>query len=60
MKQTNSFKEDASFDDDDFDIQACATTDCTGLIPSLPQSEAEAEAYNELYSYLPEIKNRQD
>lgn len=53
-------KEDASFDDDDFDIQACATTDCTGLIPSLPQSEAEVEAYNELYSYLPEIKNRQD
>lgn len=38
--------------EDDIDIQACATTDCTGLIPSLPQSEAELESYQELYPYL--------
>ena len=25
---------------DDSDIQACSATDCTGLIPALPQDEA--------------------
>ena len=29
----------------DINIQACSTMDCTGLIPSLPQDEAEQEAY---------------
>ena len=33
------------------DIQACSTMDCTGLIPSLPQDEAEKEAYEDLYPY---------
>ena len=28
---------------DDSDIQACSATDCTGLIPALPQDEAEVE-----------------
>ena len=37
----------------DVDIQACSTTDCTGLIPSLPQTDAEIEHYNELYPFLP-------
>ena len=32
-------------EDCDIDVQACSTMDCTGLIPSLPQSEAEREAY---------------
>lgn len=41
------------FEDCDVDINACATTDCTGLIPSLPTSEAELESYNELYHFLP-------
>ena len=39
-------------DNFDIDIQACSATDCTGLIPSLPQSEAEEESYEELYPYL--------
>lgn len=34
------------------DIQSCAAmSDCTGLIPSLPQSDAELESYAELYPY---------
>lgn len=37
-------------DDFDVDIQACSTMDCTGLIPSLPQDEAEKEAYEDLLS----------
>ena len=36
----------------DIDIQACSSMDCTGLIPSLPQDEAECEAYDALYHDL--------
>ena len=42
---------------DDSDIQACSATDCTGLIPSLPQDEAEVEAYEDLYPYIAKVKN---
>ncbi len=31
-----------------------SATDCTGLIPTLPQNEAEVEHYNELYNFLPD------
>lgn len=39
-------------EDADIDVQACSTMDCTGLIPTLPQSEAELEAYEDLYPYI--------
>ena len=42
---------------DDSDIQACSATDCTGLIPSLPQDECEVEAYEDLYPYIAKAKN---
>lgn len=48
MNQTNS---SSKKDDYEIDIQACSTTDCTGLIPSLPQSEAELESYKQLYPF---------
>ena len=38
----------------DVDIQSYSAMDCTGLIPSLPQSFAEVEHYNDLYHFLPE------
>lgn len=41
-------------DEFDIDIQSCSTMDCTGLIPSLPQSDAEVEHYNQLYKFLPD------
>ena len=44
-------------DDFDIDIQACSTMDCTGLIPALPESEAEREAYEDLYPYITHAKN---
>ncbi|MDW2797256.1 hypothetical protein RZO55_06665 [Clostridium boliviensis] len=40
----------------DIDIQACSTTDLTGLIPSEPVSEDELESYQELYPYLPKAR----
>lgn len=39
------------------DIKASSACDCTGLIPSLPQSEAELESYEELYPYPGSIAN---
>ncbi len=41
----------------DIDIQACSTMDCTGLIPSAPQSESELESYEDLYPYIPHAKS---
>lgn len=32
---------------------SASTQDCTGLIPTLPQDEAEREAYEEIYPYMP-------
>lgn len=43
-------------DEYDIDIQSCSAMDCTGLIPSLPQSDAEVDHYNELYPFLPDAK----
>lgn len=50
MEKKNRQKEVTS-DPYDIDIQACSATDCTGLMPTLPHSEAELESYRELYSY---------
>ena len=47
-------------DDFDVDIQACSTMDCTGLIPALPETEAEKEAYEDLYPYITHAKNCAD
>ena len=42
-------------DPDTLDVRAASVTDCTGLIPSLPQSEAELESYAEIYHYPADI-----
>lgn len=42
-------------DPNGLDIKACSATDCTGLIPSLPQSDAELESYAEVYHYPADI-----
>lgn len=39
------------------DIRASSSMDCTGLIPALPESEAELESYAELYHYPADIFN---
>lgn len=35
--------------------KACSVMDCTGLIPSAPQSRAQQESYESLYPYLPPV-----
>lgn len=52
MKTTDS--SDEKYHIRDININACSATDCTGLIPSLPQSKAELESYNDLYRFEPE------
>ena len=49
-----SSKKQRSSTDWDIDIQSCSATDCTGLIPALPETDAELEHYQELYHYLPD------
>lgn len=39
------------------DIQLSSATDFTGLIPALPETEAELENYAELYPYPGDILN---
>ncbi len=42
-------------DDDRIEMKAGSATDCTGLIPALPESEAELEAYAQMYHYPGDI-----
>lgn len=43
-----------------FSKSVCSSTDCTGLIPALPSSEAELEAYEEMYQFcMPQPQDSQ-
>lgn len=44
---------EAVIDDYDYLGASCSATDCTGLIPRGGSTEAEREAYEELYPYQP-------
>lgn len=37
----------------DYLTNAASSQDCTGLIPSEPEDDAEREAYEDVYRYLP-------
>lgn len=39
-------------DNDEINLQACSTMDCTGLVPTPPRSEEEIDSYEELYPFL--------
>lgn len=38
---------------------SCSSTDCTGLIPSAPVSEAERDSYEDVYHYQPKAAPKQ-
>lgn len=42
---------DNNLEDSCFSKSICSATDCTGLIPALPSTEAELEAYEEMYQF---------
>lgn len=39
--------------DDTFEKNVCSAMEMTGLIPALPEDDAELHHYEELYRYLP-------
>lgn len=39
-------------DDDLLDTPAVSSMECTGLIPALPDTDAELEAYEEMFPYI--------
>lgn len=41
----------ADLSDSCFSKSLVSSTDCTGLIPALPESDAELEAYEEMYQF---------
>lgn len=45
---------------DDSDIQACSATDCTGLIPALPQDEAEGKHMRIFIPISPKHRKRRN
>ena len=53
-KDFPAFREATGYDYDYLGNSASAT-DCTGLIPSAPQSKAELESYEDVYHYQPPV-----
>ena len=51
LKKEPNEAEALDFSDSCFSKSICSSTDCTGLIPALPSSEAELEAYEEMYQF---------
>ena len=49
MKEKDQTKLTDNFD---YLANAASTTDCTGLIPSLPQNEDELDSYNDIVQYM--------
>lgn len=50
-KQESSSLTSVSSENSCLSYSVCSSTDCTGLIPALPSSEAELEAYEEMYQF---------
>ena len=50
-KQKEMKKNQELIDHYDYLKNAASSTDCTGLIPALPESEDELDAYNDVYQY---------
>lgn len=40
-----------TIDSYDYLANSCSSTDCTGLIPALPEDEAELRSYHETYHF---------
>lgn len=56
----NKKKQEKLIDDYDYLSNAASSMDFTGLVPSLPQNEAEIESYNDICQFLPSAKQHPD
>ncbi len=59
MAQEDKFPVKDELDEDDFVMNAQSGTDCTGLMPTPPLSEAESESYDDVYDFLPNAVKKQ-
>lgn len=58
-KDTDAVKNKILIDSYDYLATSASVNDCTGLIPSAPQSKEELQSYEDLYDYTPpEIKKK--
>lgn len=58
-KYTVTDKNKILIDSYDYLANSASANDCTGLIPSAPQSEEELQSYKDLYDYSPpEIRKK--
>ena len=53
MKTKKDKNNETVIDGYDYLGNSCSATDCTGLIPSEPLTEAERDSYEEVYHYQP-------
>ena len=42
------------------DFQVSSSTECTGLIPAMPETDSELEAYEEMYPFLTKASSKND
>lgn len=59
MKDTKKESKEL-INDYDYLASAASAMDFTGLIPSLPQSDAEIESYNDICQFLPRTEHQPD
>ncbi len=59
MTQEYKFPVKDEFDEDDLIMNAQSGTDCTGLMPTPPLSDAENESYDDVYDFLPNAVKKQ-
>lgn len=62
MKKHSIAKKNKQMSDSyDYLANSASANDCTGLIPSAPQSESELKSYEEVYAYTaPKIKSKKN
>ena len=60
-KNSVSKKNRQVIDSYDYLGNSASATDCTGLIPSAPQSEAELQSYEDVYAFTsPKIRAKKE
>ncbi len=54
-KKKNSYSDKFNVEDTSInDLDGCATTEVTGLIPAIPKSVLEIDSYKEIFPYSPD------
>lgn len=59
--KTKPINSDINIDDENAELNACSSGECTGLIPALPTADGEIESYENIFPYLPpDLQNKSD